>query len=125
VRAERAVGVSGDSTLELAKQIVHTHHERWDGAGYPQGLAGEAIPLAGRIIALVDVYDALVSDRPYRQGMTHDEVHHVIVEGRGTHFDPRVVDAFLAVAPAFATLALRSQGEPPHTDTGPCARIPA
>lgn len=123
VRAERAVGVSGDSTLELAKQIVRTHHERWDGTGYPQGLAGENIPLAGRIVALVDVYDALVSDRPYRKGMTHDAVVSLIVGDRGTHFDPRVVDAFLVVAAAFAGLALRAQGEPDPPGVLPeCAR---
>lgn len=110
-RAERAVGVTGDATLELAKEIVYTHHERWDGDGYPQGLAGEAIPLPGRIIALVDVYDALVSDRPYRPGMPHDQVQALIVDGRGTHFDPRIVDAFVSVAPAFAALATRSQGD--------------
>ena len=104
-RAERNAGVRHDETLALAKDLVYTHHERWNGTGYPQGLVGEAIPIPGRILALVDVYDAMRSPRPYHRAMTHDEVQTIIVGGRGTHFDPAVVDAFLELAPTFAALS--------------------
>jgi response regulator RpfG family c-di-GMP phosphodiesterase len=87
-----------DGVLELAKEIVYTHHEKWDGTGYPQGLRGETIPLAGRLMAVVDVYDATVTKRRYHSAMSHDHAVRVIVEGRGTHFDPAVVDAFIAVS---------------------------
>jgi adenylate cyclase len=111
--AERDAGVRDDETLALAKSLVYTHHERWDGTGYPQGLAGDAIPIPGRIIALVDVYDAMRSPRPYHRAMTHDEVQAIIVSGRGIHFDPAVVDAFLQLAPTFA--ALSTVSPPPET----------
>jgi response regulator RpfG family c-di-GMP phosphodiesterase len=88
-----------DGVLELAKQIVYTHHEKWDGTGYPQGLKGEDIPLAGRLMAVVDVYDATVTKRRYHSAMSHEHAVKVIAEGRGTHFDPAVVDAFLVVSP--------------------------
>lgn len=74
---------------------VLNHHERWDGDGYPHGLAGEEIPLFGRITAAADVFEALTSHRPYRDPMTHADAKRVIQEGRGTHFDPNIVDAFL------------------------------
>jgi CHASE2 domain-containing sensor protein len=86
-----------DGVLELAKEIVYTHHEKWDGTGYPQGLRGEAIPLAGRLMAIVDVYDAVVSERRYHHAMSHDDALRIISDGRGTHFDPAVVDAFVSV----------------------------
>jgi len=95
-KAERLANVHDDEVLTLAKDIVFTHHERWDGSGYPRGLTGEAIPLAGRIVAVVDTYDALVAERPYKPALPHDEARDVIARGRGTHFDPDVVDAFLA-----------------------------
>jgi putative two-component system response regulator len=105
VKAERAAGVRDDLTLTIAKDIVFTHHERWDGTGYPQGLQGAAIPVAGRIIAVVDVYDALLAPRPYQRAMTHEEAIAIIAEGRGTHFDPEVVDACLSISAAFARLS--------------------
>lgn len=74
---------------------VLTHHERWDGEGYPRRLAGEAIPLFGRIVAVADVFEALTSHRPYRDPMTREEALGVLCEGRGRHFDPAVVDAFM------------------------------
>ena len=101
VRAERDVGARGDAILAMAKEIVYTHHERWDGAGYPQGLRGGEIPIAGRLMALVDTYDALVSKRVYRDALPQEEAERIIVQGRGTQFDPAVVDAFLHVATAF------------------------
>ncbi len=83
--------------LDLAALIALCHHERWDGSGYPQGLHGDDIPLEARIAAVADVYDALVSDRPYRAAMTDDEALAILKDGRGGHFDPDVVDALLAV----------------------------
>ena len=72
----------------MAKDIVYTHHEKWDGTGYPEGLRGAAIPIAGRLMALVDVYDAVTTRRVYREPMSHDDAVAFIVAGRGTHFDP-------------------------------------
>jgi adenylate cyclase len=99
LKAERQAGVRDDATLELAKDIVYTHHERWDGTGYPQGLRGTDIPIAGRIMAVVDVYDAAATRRLYGPSMSHDETVRLIVAARGAHFDPAVVDAFVQVAP--------------------------
>jgi adenylate cyclase len=101
LKAEARVGVRDDATLEMAKDIVYTHHERWDGAGYPQGLRGTAIPIAGRVMALVDVYDAVSARTLYQKNMSHDDTVAFIVGGKGTHFDPDVVDAFLRVAALF------------------------
>jgi CHASE2 domain-containing sensor protein len=98
VHAEQDVGAPDDAILALAKDIVYTHHEKWDGTGYPQGLRGTAIPIAGRLMALVDVYDAVTSRRVYREPMSHDDAVAFIVAGRGTQFDPSVVDAFLEVS---------------------------
>jgi PAS domain S-box-containing protein len=86
---------SESDLLRLAATIALTHHERYDGDGYPQGLAGEEIPLAGRITAVADVFDALLSDRPYRQAFTVDEALETMKEGRGTHFDPAIVDVLV------------------------------
>jgi len=86
---------SGLDLLDLAATIAWTHHERIDGTGYPRGLAGSEIPLEGRIVAVVDVYDALTSDRPYRPGLTHEDALALMREGSGTHFDAIVLDAFM------------------------------
>jgi putative two-component system response regulator len=83
--------------LHYARMIAVSHHERFDGRGYPRGLEGEGIPLCGRIMAVADVYDALVDNRVYRQGVGHIEACRIILDGRGKHFDPRVVDAFEAI----------------------------
>ncbi|MFO8149490.1 MAG: HD-GYP domain-containing protein [Trueperaceae bacterium] len=83
--------------LREATTVVRSHHERWDGGGYPDGLAGETIPRLARIFAVVDVYDALRSDRPYRRAWTEDEVHVHLRAERGRQFDPEAVDAFLAM----------------------------
>ena len=101
LNAEKRTGIRDDETLELAKEIVYTHHEKWDGGGYPQGLRGEAIPVAGRVLAIVDVYDAVLTRTLYRHPMTHDQAVTFISKGRGTHFDPAVVDAFVAVERTF------------------------
>ncbi|MDG4596955.1 MAG: two-component system response regulator [Candidatus Contendobacter sp.] len=91
--------------LHLAKDIAHYHHEKWDGSGYPDGLAGEAIPIPARLMALADVFDALISWRVYKAPLPFKQAVEVIREGRGTHFDPAVVDAFLACLDEFKTIA--------------------
>jgi putative nucleotidyltransferase with HDIG domain len=83
-------------------EVVRSHHERWDGLGYPDGLEGERIPIGGRIISIVDVFDALTSDRPYRRAMSHEEALRTLREGAGKQFDPRLVDLFAAVLPQVA-----------------------
>lgn len=96
---QRAIDRLGDDAgpmLSFGKQIARHHHEKWDGSGYPDGLAGEAIPLAARLMAVADVYDALISVRPYKQAMSHEEALAFIRSGSGSHFDPRVVDALNA-----------------------------
>ena len=98
VRAEREIGVQEDGVLAMAKDIVYTHHEKWDGTGYPQGLRGVEIPIAGRLMALVDVYDAAITRRLYQAPMSHEDTVAFIAGGRGTHFDPAVVDSFLKVS---------------------------
>jgi putative two-component system response regulator len=80
----------------MAASIAFTHHEKWDGTGYPLGLAGEDIPIEGRITAVADVFDALNSRRPYKAAMPREQCFQLIAEKRGTHFDPQVVDAFFA-----------------------------
>jgi adenylate cyclase len=101
LKAEQRVGVRDDETLEMAKAIVYTHHERWDGTGYPQGLKGSQIPIVGRIMAVVDVYDAVHTRTLYSSPLSSEGVEKMIVKGRGTHFDPAVVDAFEVIAPLF------------------------
>jgi putative two-component system response regulator len=91
--------------LTCAKEITFSHHEKWDGSGYPEGLSGEAIPVSARLMALADVYDSLISNRVYRNGMSHDETRKIILEGRGTHFDPDIVDAFIALEDNFRSIA--------------------
>jgi putative two-component system response regulator len=81
--------------LEYAKTFIATHHEKWDGSGYPRGLKGEEIPLLGRLMAIVDVYDALISARPYKDAFSHEEAVKTIKESSGTHFDPALVEIFL------------------------------
>ena len=105
LKAEARVGIRDDATLQLAKDIVYTHHERWDGAGYPQGLRGTGIPTAGRLMAVVDVYDAVRARSLYNKCRSHEDTLAVIVKGKGTHFDPAVVDAFLRVAPQFEAIS--------------------
>ncbi|MGD9952897.1 MAG: HD domain-containing phosphohydrolase [Burkholderiales bacterium] len=95
------------SFLQSAREIAHYHQEKWDGSGYPEGLKGEEIPLAARLMAVADVYDALISKRVYKPAFTHEESVRIIVAGRGTHFDPEMVDAFLAIAGEFHDIAQR------------------
>ena len=89
---------TGTSVIDLAAEIALTHHEHFDGTGYPGGLAGEDIPLSGRIAAAADVLDALTSDRPYRPAFPASEALGMLREGSGTHFDPQILDALFEVA---------------------------
>ena len=100
---ERTLG--NRSFLRFAHDIAYTHHEKWNGSGYPQGLRGEEIPLCGRLMALADSYDALISQRVYKPPLTHEEAIRIIVKDKGTHFDPDVVDAFLSVSEKFRSIA--------------------
>ena len=93
-----------DMYLKYAKDICHFHHERWDGTGYPCGLKGEDIPIAARIVSIVDVYDALVSPRCYKGPYSHEESLSIIMEGRGTQFDPKIVDFLPEISPLFLSV---------------------
>ena len=93
--------------LAVAKEIAHWHHEKWDGSGYPDGLVGEAIPVSARLMALADVFDALVSRRVYKEPMSCKTARDIIVQGSGAHFDPAVVDAFVAAFSDFEAIARR------------------
>ena len=87
--------------MEHAGIFAATHHEKWDGSGYPRGLKGEEIPLQGRLMAIADVYDALVSERSYKKAYTHKEAVNIIKEGKGSNFDPDLVDLFLEISDKF------------------------
>ncbi|OWF66889.1 two-component system response regulator [Polynucleobacter hirudinilacicola] len=93
--------------LEIAKEIAYCHQEKWDGSGYPQGLSGDDIPISARLMAVADVYDALISRRVYKEGMTHEEAIAIITDSAGTHFDPDIVEAFLSIDDEFRRIALR------------------
>ncbi len=106
--AEKESGIDSDSSfLKLSKEIILSHHEKWDGSGYNQGLEGTHIPLSARLMAVADVYDALTSKRAYKKAFTHEKAKQIILEGRGTHFDPDVVDAFLEDEAIFEEIAIR------------------
>ena len=104
--AERALGTDVEF-LRLAKEIAYSHQEKWDGSGYPQGLAGDAIPISARLMALADVYDALISRRVYKEPMSHAQAVGILVAGRGSHFDPDITDAFVAIQDQFKATAQR------------------
>jgi putative two-component system response regulator len=91
--------------LSLAKEIAHWHHEKWDGTGYPDGLSGDSIPVSARIMALADVFDALITRRVYKQALSYEEARDIIESGRNQHFDPDIADAFLASFNAFCGIA--------------------
>ena len=108
--------------LQMAREIAATHHEKFDGSGYPQGLIGDQIPLCGRIVAVADVYDALTSRRVYKEAMTHEQARAIILRDRGSHFDPEIVQAFLRGETQIVAVrdALLNSGEP-----GPAPRVTA
>ena len=97
--------------LSLSKEIAHWHHERWDGKGYPDGLAGEDIPLSARFMAVADVFDAITSKRVYKEAMPYSEAKDVIISGRGKHFDPDIVDAFVDIFEEFCDVARQFQSD--------------
>ena len=108
--------------LAAAKEIAHWHHEKWDGSGYPDALSGDAIPISARLMAIADVFDALISVRPYKTAMSYDAAREIIAAGRGKHFDPDVTDAFLANFDDFVAIAQRylDSGAPsPHPAAPP------
>jgi putative two-component system response regulator len=102
--AERKLG--NISFLRFAREIAYTHHERWDGYGYPEGLKGDQIPIPGRLMALADTYDALTSKRVYKSQLPHEKAVQIITEEKGSQFDPEVVDAFLAAKEDFRQISL-------------------
>ena len=103
--AQGSVGNGNTSFLEYARVIALTHHERWDGSGYPAHLAGDAIPLAGRLMAVADVYDALISRRPYKQAFSHEEAVLLMRGEMGRHFDPDILECMLSIASRFEEIA--------------------
>ena len=103
--AQGSVGNGNTSFLEYAREIALTHHERWDGSGYPAHLAGDAIPLAGRLMAVADVYDALISRRPYKQAFSHEEAVLLMRGEMGRHFDPDILECMLSIASRFEEIA--------------------
>ena len=106
---ERRLGSS--NFLEMAREIALSHHERWDGAGYPAGLAGEAIPLAARIVAIADVYDALASPRVYKPAYPHEKCVEIISQEAGRQFDPDLVEVFLSIEQQFREISARFRDE--------------
>ncbi len=104
--AERSLGTPM-AFLSIAKEIAYSHQEKWDGSGYPEGLAGEAIPVSARLMAVADVYDALISRRVYKDGMPHEKAVQIIIDGKGKHFDPDMIDAFIGLQEEFRAIAAR------------------
>lgn len=113
------------SFLDYARQMVESHHERWDGTGYPHRLSGRAIPLAGRLMALADVYDALISKRVYKRGFSHEEVRSMLIKESEAHFDPDVVNAFLAREAQFLHIAQKFADPPALPETAQAPAAPA
>jgi len=104
--AEKSLGTNV-GFLSMAKEISLYHHEKWDGSGYPEGLSGEDIPISARLMAVADVYDALISRRIYKEGMPHTQAAAIILEGKGLQFDPDVVEAFMEIQGEFIEIATR------------------
>ena len=103
LRAEKELGST--DFLQMAREIAYTHHEHWDGCGYPQGLKGDQIPISGRLMAIADVYDALISKRVYKDAYSHEEAVENVRKSAGTHLDPDIVKAFLALQEEFLYIA--------------------
>ncbi|MDA3851149.1 MAG: response regulator [Spirochaetaceae bacterium] len=109
-QAEKRLG--GNSFLQVAREIAYYHHERWDGTGYPNGLSEEEIPLCGRIMAVADVYDALISKRCYKPPFSHAKAVELIVQGSGSQFDPNIIDVFKEVNDSMRILAMKKIDDP-------------
>ncbi len=105
-RAERTLG-RASPLLTMAKEVVLSHQEKWDGSGYPRALAGTDIPVSARIMAIADVYDALITSKVYKDGVPHDKAVQIIFSERGAHFDPDMVDAFIEIQDTFDAIAKR------------------
>jgi len=114
--AERALG-AGSPFLRIAAEIACSHQEKWDGSGYPEGLSGEDIPVPARLMAIADVYDSIISHRIYRNAMSHDDAIRYIRDGRGSHFDPDIVDAFLGIEDEIRRIA-EAHPDPVGEDDG-------
>jgi putative two-component system response regulator len=104
--AEKSLGTNVEF-LSMAKEIAMSHHEKWDGSGYPEGLSGDDIPIPARLMAVADVYDALISRRIYKEGMPHEKATAIILESKGLQFDPDIVDAFIEIQDQFKAIAER------------------
>jgi putative two-component system response regulator len=98
--------------LRYAREIVYSHHEKWDGSGYPEGLAGDAIPVSARLMAIADVYDTVIGKRVYKAAMTHEQAVDAIVKGKGTQFDPDMVEAFADIAEEFRSISKKYADQP-------------
>lgn len=107
LRAAKLEETKSAKVLDVAIDIAGSHHENWDGSGYPNGLKGQDIPLAARIMSLADMYDALVSERVYKKKWSHEEVCQEIIQNKGKRFDPAVVDAFINEQDYFSEIASR------------------
>lgn len=103
-QAENELGIEMPF-LRIAKEIAYSHQEKWDGSGYPEGLSGDDIPISARLMAVADVYDALISRRVYKEGMPHEKAAEIMLKGKCSHFDPDVIDAFLELQEEFAEIA--------------------
>ena len=110
IRAELKENSREANILNYAKEFAEYHHEKWDGTGYPNGLKGYNIPLPGRLMAIADVYDALISKRAYNKSYSPEEAAVIISQGKGTHFDPVLVDVFISVADKFSKIAVQGSG---------------
>jgi putative two-component system response regulator len=115
IQAENELGDS-ISFLRYAREIAYSHHEKWDGSGYPQGISGVAIPLSARIMAVADVYDALISKRVYKPAMEHSQAVNIIMQGRGNHFDPEIIDLLVEVIDEFRVIAAGHNDKLSHAD---------
>jgi putative two-component system response regulator len=104
LRAEQVLGTT--DFLQMAREIAHTHHEKWDGSGYPRGLKGDDIPIPGRLMAVADVYDALISFRVYKKAISHEQAVQTIIQASGSHFDPDVIGQFIALQEEFRRIAI-------------------
>ncbi len=100
--------------LTFAREIAYSHQEKWDGSGYPEGLKGDAIPISARLMTVADVYDALISKRVYKTAFSHEEAMDIMKKGRGSHFDPDILDAFLQIADSFCAIAGKFSDAGPH-----------
>ncbi|PIR01281.1 MAG: two-component system response regulator [Nitrospinae bacterium CG11_big_fil_rev_8_21_14_0_20_45_15] len=109
LKAEETMGVSPKTSfLRFCREIAYSHQEKWDGSGYPEGLKGEDIPISARLMAVADVYDALISKRCYKPSFTHKKAVEILTEGKGSHFDPEIIEAFLKCENTFREIAIEN-----------------